>query len=154
MSFIKAILVGHVINQGRKIYVGRHACLTKENNLSLLQSAIELLQIATAQFITKGDGQLLQIATAFLLQSATRFITSCDRYYKVRQNYYKLRQLSLLQRAMDSYYKLHATAFFVTKCDTVYYKLRQVLQSARHFTNCDGSPPISKSGSSTVVNRG
>ena len=23
-------------------------------------------------------------ATAFLLQSATRFITSCDRYYKVR----------------------------------------------------------------------
>ena len=48
MSFIKAILVGHVINWGRKIYVGRHACLTKENNLSLLQSAIELLQIATA----------------------------------------------------------------------------------------------------------
>ena len=26
----KAILVGHVINQGRKIYNGRHACLTKE----------------------------------------------------------------------------------------------------------------------------
>ena len=25
-----------------------------------------------------------QIATAFLLQSATRFITNCDRYYKVR----------------------------------------------------------------------
>ena len=75
----------------------------------VLQSAIELLQIATAQFITKGDGQLLQIA--------------CD-------------------------------SFFVTKCDTVYYKLRQVLQSARHFTNCDGSPPISKSGSSAVVNRG
>ena len=36
MSFIKkAILVGHVINQGRKIYNGRHACLTKENNLTL-----------------------------------------------------------------------------------------------------------------------
>ena len=31
MSFIKAILVGHVINQGRKIHSGRHACLTKEN---------------------------------------------------------------------------------------------------------------------------
>ena len=34
--------------------------------------------------ITKCDGQLLQIATALLLQSATRFITNCDRYYKVR----------------------------------------------------------------------
>ena len=44
----KAILVGHVINQGRKRYNGRPACLTKENNLSLLQSAMEFLQIATA----------------------------------------------------------------------------------------------------------
>ena len=50
----------------------------------LLQSAMELLQIATAWFITKRDGQLLQIATAFLLQSATRFITNCNRYYEVR----------------------------------------------------------------------
>ena len=32
MSFIEAILVGHVINQGKKkFYSGRHACLTKEN---------------------------------------------------------------------------------------------------------------------------
>ena len=45
---------------------------------------MELLQIATAYFIAKCDGLLLQIATAFLLQSATRFITNCDRYYKVR----------------------------------------------------------------------
>ena len=50
----------------------------------LLQIAMELLQIATAQFITKFDGQLLQIATAFLLQSATG-ITKCDDYYKLRQ---------------------------------------------------------------------
>ena len=50
----------------------------------LLQSAMELLQIATAYFITKCDRLLLQIATAFLLQSATQFITNCDRYYKVR----------------------------------------------------------------------
>ena len=35
MSFRKAILLGHVINQGRKIYNGRHTCLTKENNLGL-----------------------------------------------------------------------------------------------------------------------
>ena len=40
---------------------------------------MELLQIATAQFITKCDGLLLQIATAF-------FITNCDTvYYKLRQ---------------------------------------------------------------------
>ena len=48
----------------------------------LLQSAREL----------SCDGQLLQIATAFLSQSATLFITNCDRYYKVRWIYYKLRQ--------------------------------------------------------------
>ena len=45
---------------------------------------MELLQIGTAWFIAECDGQLLQIATAFLLQNATRFITNCDRYYKVR----------------------------------------------------------------------
>ena len=28
-------------------------------------------------------------------------------------------------------------SFFITKCDTVYYKLRQVLQSAMIITNCD-----------------
>ena len=77
MSFIKAILLGHVINQGRKIYNGRHTCLTKENNLGLQQSAaMELLQIATAQFITKCDGQLLQIATG--ITKCDGFITNCD----------------------------------------------------------------------------
>ena len=71
----------------------------------LLQSAMELLQFATAYFITKCDGQLLQIATAFLLQSATRFIANCDRYYKVRWIYYKSRQA--LQSAM-----------IITNCDS------------------------------------
>ena len=52
-----------------------------------------LLQSATAFFITKCDGLLLQSATAFLLQSATSVITKCDRYYKVRQFYYKVRRL-------------------------------------------------------------
>ena len=66
---------------------------------------MELLQIATAQFIAKYDGLLLQIATDFLLQSATWFITNCDRYYKVRWIYYKLRQV--LQSAM-----------IVTNCDS------------------------------------
>ena len=45
------------------------------------------------------------IATAFLLQSATRFITNCDRYYKVRWIYYKLRKV--LQSAM-----------IITNCDS------------------------------------
>ena len=44
-----------------------------------------LLQSATAFFITKCDGLLLQSATACLLQSATSVITKCDRYYKVRR---------------------------------------------------------------------
>ena len=60
----------------------------------------------------------------------------------MRWNYYKLRQLSLLQSAMDSYYKLRQLFYYkvrhgllqiatgITKCDTVYYKLRQVLQNA------------------------
>ena len=71
---------------------------------------MELLQIATAQFITKCDELLLQIATAFLLQSATRFITNCDRYYKVRRIYYKSRQL--LQSEM-----------IITNCDSTHARL-------------------------------
>jgi len=39
-----------------------------------------------------------------------------------------LRQLSLLQSALDNYYKLR---------QLFYYKVRQVLQSAMIFTNCD-----------------
>ena len=69
---------------------------------------MELLQIATAQFITKCDGQLLQIATAF-------FITKCDAVY------YKLRQV--LQSTMD----LLQIATGITKCDD-YYKLRQCVR--------------------------
>ena len=71
-------------------------------------------------------------------------------YYKVRWNYHKLRQLSLLQSAMDSYYKLRQLFYYkvlhgllqiatgITKCDEFitnchrYYKL-----SAMIITNCD-----------------
>ena len=88
----------------------------------LLQSAMELLQIATAEFITECDGQLLQIATAFLFQSATRFITNCDRYYKERRIYYELRQV--LQSTTD----LLQIATGITKCDD-YYKLRQYIEA-------------------------
>ena len=50
-------------------------------------------------YCTKCVRQFLQIATAFLLlQSATQFSTNCDRYYKVRWVYYKMRRV--LQSAM------------------------------------------------------
>ena len=63
------------------------------------------LQSATALFITKCDGGVLQSATAILFQSVIEVITKCDRYYKV--------WLRLLQGATG-----------VTKCDD-YYKVRQ-----------------------------
>ena len=43
-----------------------------------------LQKIATGHFITSCTKVLLQIATGSLLQVATSFITSCDRYYKLR----------------------------------------------------------------------
>ena len=75
--------------------------------LVLRPSISSLLQSATAFFITKCDGLLLQSATAFLLQSATSVITKCDRYYKVWQFYYKVRQV--LQ-----------SATIITKCDSTH----------------------------------
>ena len=39
MSFIKAILVGLVINQGRRIHSGRCACLTKQNVTEMLRAS-------------------------------------------------------------------------------------------------------------------
>ena len=48
----------------------------------------------------------------------------------MRWNYYKLRQLSLLQSAMDCYYKLR---------HLFYYKVRHgLLQIATVITKCDG----------------
>ena len=84
---------------------------------------MELLQIATAQFITKCDGQFLQIATAFLLQSATRFITNCDSITSAMN---LLKIATVLQSAMN----LLQIATRITKCDEFitncdrYYKVR------------------------------
>ena len=64
----------------------------------------QLLQSATASFITNCDNLLLQSATAILLQSMTSVIAKCDRYYKVRRFYYKVRQV--LQ-----------SVTIITKCD-------------------------------------
>ena len=48
----------------------------------------------------------------------------------MRWNYYKLRQLSLLQSAMDSCYKVR---------QLFYYKVRHgLLQIATGITKCDG----------------
>ena len=50
-------------------------------------------------------------------------------YYKVRWNDYKLRQLSIFQISMDSYYKLR---------QLFYYKVRHgLLQIATGITKCD-----------------
>ena len=70
----------------------------------------------------------------------------------MRWNYYKLRQLSLLQSAMACYYKLRQLFYYkvrhgllqittgITKCDGFITKWRQVLQSAMIITNCDSTP--------------
>ena len=60
----------------------------------------------------------------------TRASRAWEPRYKVRWNYYKLRQLSLLQSAIDCYYKLR---------QLFYYKVRQdLLQIATGITKCDG----------------
>ena len=53
-----------------------------------------------------------------LLESVTKFVTKCVRYYKLWQVYYQLCQV--LQSATDCY-----------------YKVRQVLQSATVITKWD-----------------
>ena len=68
---------------------------------------------------------------------ATKLVESLSKNYcKVRWNYYKLRQLSLLQSAMDCYYKLR---------QLFYYKVRHgllqivtgITKSNGFITNCD-----------------
>ena len=115
MSFRKAILVGHVINQGTKIYSGRHACSTK-----VLADVIIFVYEVPCIFLHYIN-----------VESRSK------NYFKVSWNYYKCDSLV--------YYKVRWTvitncdSFFITKCDTVYYKLRQVSQSAMIITNCDST---------------
>ena len=110
MSFIKAFLVGHVINQGRKIYSGGHACLTKENVTEMLRASRRhhLCLWSSIFWHYINVDEVSWITLKKLLQSAMELLN--------------LRQLSLLQSAMDSY-----------------YKLRQVLQSAMVIANCDST---------------
>ena len=55
----------------------------KLRQLSLLQSVMNRYCKLRQLFITEGDtdGQLLQIAAAYLLQSVTRFVTNCGWCY-------------------------------------------------------------------------
>ena len=134
--FHKAFLVGHLINQGRKSYSGRHACLTKEKVTEMLRassrhhlslrSTMHILALYLCWrsnlnhsqkiitkcdgIITKCDGLLLQIATAFLLQSATRFITNCDRYYKVRHG---LLQIATVQTFSLTFFTFSVCLLYV-----------------------------------------
>ena len=84
---------------------------------------------ATAFFITKCDGLLLQSATAFLLQSALSVITKCDRYYKVWQFHYKVRQV--LQ-----------SATIITKCDSTHGCSTEILDTV--VKSSSSSSPISQ----------
>ena len=81
----------------------------------LLQSAMELLQIATAWFITHG-----KVRWTVITNCDSFFITKCDTVY------YKLQQV--LQSAMD----LLQIVTGITKCDD-YYKLRQYKESNSSF---------------------
>ena len=80
--FHKAFLVGHVINQGRKSYSGRHACLTKEKVTEMLRASrrshlvyevpcifwhyinVEEVIRITLKKLLQSAMELLQIATA------------------------------------------------------------------------------------------
>ena len=45
---------------------------------------VDEVSLITLKKLLQSAMELLQIATAFLLQSATRYITNCHMYYKVR----------------------------------------------------------------------
>ena len=82
----------------------------------------QLLQSVTAFFITKCDNLLLQSATTILLQSVTSVIIKCDRYYKVRRFYYKVRQV--LQ-----------SVTIITKCDKTNSRRRTPIPSGPSHTH-------------------
>ena len=132
MSFIKAFLFSHVINQDRKIYSGRHACLTKENVTNMLHASRRhhLCLWSSTHILALYQCWRSELKhTQKIITKCHGIITNCDSlvYYKVRWTVIT-----------------NCDSFFITKCDTVYYKLGQVLQSAMDLlqiatgiTNCD-----------------
>ena len=68
---------------------------------------MEILQLVTAKFITKCEGQ----ADIRFLQSVTRCITNCDKYYNYKSaaGHYKVLDLLKIttgRKKCDNYHKL------------------------------------------------
>ena len=145
MSFVKVFLVSHMINQGRKIYSGRHACLTKENVTEMLRASrchhlclwstnMHILALYlcwrsklnhSQKIITKSDEITTNCDSLVYYKVQWTVITNCDSFFiaKCDTVHYKLRRV--LQNAMD----LLQIATGITKCDD-YYKLRQYTESS------------------------
>ena len=116
--FHKAFLVGHVVNQCRKSYSGRHARLTKEKVTEMLRASRRhhLCLRSTMHILA------LYLCGRGNFNHSQKIITKCDGIITNCESlvYYKVRWTVIT----------NCDSFFITKCDTVYYKLRQVLQSA------------------------
>ena len=73
-----------------------------------------------------------------------KYVESLSKhYYKVRWNCYKIATALYISKCDGQLLQI-ATAFLLQLCDTVYYKLRQVLQSAMIITNCDSTKGLTK----------
>ena len=81
----------------------------------------------------------------------------------MRWNYYKLQQLSLLQSAMDNFYKLRQLFYYkvphgllqiatVLQSAMNLLQIATVLQSAMIITNCDSTPSLPQIYSSVYTN--
>ena len=72
-----------------------------------------------------------------------KYVESLSKhYYKVRWNCYKIATALYISKSDGQLLQI-ATAFLLQLCETVYYKLRQVFQSAMIITNCDSTRPYS-----------
>ena len=118
--------------KAEKIYSGRHACLTKENVTDMLHASRRhhLCLWSTMHILTLYSCWQSKLNhSRKIIRKCYVIITNCDSlvYYKVRWTVIT-----------------NCNTFFITKCDTVYYKLRQVLQCAMDLlqiatgiTKCD-----------------
>ena len=77
----------------------------------------------------------------YVLADVIIFVYELPRIFWHYINVDKLVSWITLKKLLKSAMELLqiATAFFIKKCDTVCYKLRQVLQSAMIITNCDST---------------
>ena len=118
MSFIKVILVGHVINQGRKIYSVWPKKMLRRCHV-LADVIIFFYEVPCIFWNYINVEEVRWITLKKIITKCDGIITNCDSlvYYKVRWTVIT-----------------NCDSFFITKGDTVYYKLRQVLTG---ITKCD-----------------